>query len=131
MLIDDFYHITELQKSGVTLRAQIELNSYHAIFKGHFPQQAIVPGVMQIQIIKELLEDDFKMALLIKEVIVAKYLRPVTPAEHRVLQIQIDHKITESGEYLINATVSNKETTFTKLKARLSESGMQGKVTTS
>ena len=93
------------------------MNSDHAIYKGHFPQQAVVPGVMQIQIIKELLEDDLKMAMLIKEVIVAKYLRPVTPAENPVLQIQIDHKITESGEYLISATVGKDDNNLYKTES--------------
>jgi len=122
MLIDDFYHITELHKSGNSLRAEIKLNPDHAIYKGHFPQQAVVPGVMQIQIIREVLESGLKKTFLISEVVVAKYLRPVTPEENKALDILIAYEVTGTGAYLINATVNCNETTFTKVKARLSES---------
>lgn len=122
MLINDFYHITDLKKTEDSLRAEIRLNPFHAIYKGHFPKQAVVPGVMQIQIIKELLEAGLMKKFMIREVVVAKYLAPVTPKENTVLQIQIDFNRTEIGEYLINASVVKDDATFTKLKAKLSES---------
>lgn len=122
MLINDFYHITDLKKTEDSLRAEIRLNPFHAIYIGHFPKQAVVPGVMQIQIIKELLEAGLMKKFMIREVVVAKYLAPVTPKENTVLQIQIDFNRTEIGEYLINASVVKDDATFTKLKAKLSES---------
>ena len=122
MLVEDFYHIAELESRNMAITAEVHLNPEHRLYKGHFPQQAVVPGVMQIQIIREVLESGFKKTFLINEVVVAKYLRPVTPKENKVLNIQITYIATGVSEYLINAMVNCNETTFTKVKARLSES---------
>jgi 3-hydroxyacyl-[acyl-carrier-protein] dehydratase len=120
MLIDNFYHITDLKKTEDTLQAEIRLNPDHALYKGHFPQQAVVPGVMQIQIVKEILEEELNQGLLIREVTVAKYFRPITPQEHPVLNIDIAYKLSETGDYMIDASIVKADTTFAKIKAKLS-----------
>ena len=125
MLVEDFYKITGLESRENLIVGEIQLNPEHPLYRGHFPQQAVVPGVMQIQIIKELMEAALVSTMMIKEVIVAKYLRLITPFETSELQIQIDYKSTETGEYLANAVVSKGETTFSKVKLKLSESSLQ------
>lgn len=122
MLVEDFYHITELIKHEDAFDAEIKLNADHEVYKGHFPERPVVPGVIQLQVIKEVLENVLGIHLMIREVAVAKYLRPVTPGENPFLHIRIDYKQGETGEYLINAWVTKNDTTFTKLKATLSKS---------
>ena len=57
-LRNDFYTVKEKKQiSEKEISVVIELNQQHAIYSGHFPDQPIVPGVCQIQIVKELLED--------------------------------------------------------------------------
>ena len=124
MLIKGFYIIHSFNKSENSLFTEIHLNPEHEVYKGHFPQQAIVPGVIQLQIIKELLEKDLSENLMLKEVIVAKYLNMITPEENPVLDINIEYKLNETGDYLINATISKADISFTKLKAKLSKSAM-------
>jgi len=120
MLIDDFYHITKLKKTEDTIQAEIRLNPDHALYKGHFPQQAVVPGVMQIQIVKEILVAELKQELLIREVMVAKYFRPITPKENLVLHINIAYKLSETSDYMIDASIVKADNTFAKIKAKLS-----------
>lgn len=122
MLLEDFYHITELKKQVDALDAEIKLNPDHEVYKGHFPGQPVLPGVIQLQIIKEVLENALGIHLMIREVVVAKYMRPVTPGENPFLSIRIEHKQSETGDYLINALVTKDDTIFTKLKATLSKS---------
>ena len=124
MLINDFYTIHSFNKSENSLFIEIHLNPKHEVYKGHFPQQAIVPGVIQLQIIKELLEKGLSVNLIIKEVIVAKYLNMITPEENPVLNINIEYRLNETGDYLINASISKDDIIFTKLKAKLSKSAM-------
>lgn len=119
MLIDNFYKIANLISNENKLQAEIHLNTKHEVYKGHFPNQTVVPGVIQIQIIKELLETLFETNLMISEVFVAKYLRPITPEENPFLNIFIEYKLNETDDYQINASVSKDDFTFTKLKARL------------
>ena len=124
MLIKNFYTIHSFNKSENSLFTEIHLNPEHEVYKGHFPQQAIVPGVIQLQIIKELLEKDLSVNLMIKEVIMAKYLNMITPEENPVLEITIENRLNETGDYLINAVISKDDIIFTKLKAKLSKSAM-------
>ncbi len=121
MLLEDFYHIAQLQSSGNKLAAHVLLNPRHEVYKGHFPEQAVVPGVVQLQMIKELFEQAVSRELLISEIIQAKYLRMITPAESTLLDIQVEWSQGEEGTFLINASVSGNQTVFTKLKARLKE----------
>ena len=122
MLVEDFYRIADLKSNESFISAEIQLNPEHNLYRGHFPDQAVVPGVMQIQIIRELMETALELTLMINEVVAAKYLRLVTPHENRELKIQIDYKLTEEGEYAINAVITNGDTTFSKVRAKLSES---------
>ena len=124
MLIKDFYTIHSFNKSKNSLFTEIHLNPEHEVYKGHFPQQAVVPGVIQLQIIKELFEKDLSVNLMIKEVIMAKYLNMITPEENPVLEITIENRLNETGDYLINAVISKDDIIFTKLKAKLSKSAM-------
>lgn len=124
MLIKDFYTIHSFNKSENSLFAEIHLNPKHEVYEGHFPQQAVVPGVIQLQIIKELLEKGLSANLMIKEVIVAKYLNMITPEENPVLDITIENRLNETGDYLINAVISKDDIIFTKLKAKLSKSAI-------
>ena len=122
MLVEDFYKITDLKSHKSLINAEIQLNPEHSLYQGHFPQQEVVPGVMQIQIIRELMETALELTLMIKEVTVAKYLRLITPHENKELQIQLDYKITEEGKYAVNAVITNGDTTFSKVKTKLSVS---------
>jgi 3-hydroxyacyl-[acyl-carrier-protein] dehydratase len=122
MLVENFYHIVKLNEQEDALHAEIRLNPEHEVYQGHFPGQAVVPGVIQLQIIKEVLENVLGIHLMIREVVLAKYLRPVTPGLNPLLNIHIEYKQSETGDYLINASITKDDTTFTKLKARLSKS---------
>ena len=53
MLKDDFFIFTDLQTEGNIVKTDIELNAAHTIFKGHFPDQPILPGVCMLQMVKE------------------------------------------------------------------------------
>ncbi len=121
MLLEDFYHITHFNPSGDKLSAGIRLNPKHEIYKGHFPDQPVVPGVVQLQIIKELFEKVVLENLMMTEVIQAKYLRMITPEENQLLTIDLKWVKDETGKYLLNASVFDNEQTFTKLRAKLSK----------
>lgn len=61
------------------IQYEILLNSSHMIFKAHFPDEPITPGVCIIQIAKELLEDTVKLPLMISGVKNVKFLNIVSP----------------------------------------------------
>lgn len=59
MLLKDFYKITSREASSDNKLHTIGIvvNKNHDIFKGHFPNNPILPGVCMMQIIKEISED--------------------------------------------------------------------------
>ena len=81
MLIKEFYKIISLSSDEFGINSTIKLNQDHEVYKGHFPEQPIVPGVIQLQIVKEILESHLQKKLFMGNVIQVKYLIPITPLE--------------------------------------------------
>ncbi len=53
-------------------------------FQGHFPEKKILPGVCRIQCIINMLETWEKKHVVLREVVMAKFLSPVSPSEELV-----------------------------------------------
>jgi 3-hydroxyacyl-[acyl-carrier-protein] dehydratase len=119
MLIPDFYTITDIQVSSDTIRAQIQLNPTHEVYEGHFPEQPIVPGVIQLQIVKEILEKVTHQKLLLGEMLFAKYLNMIAPDKSPILTFEIDFQKSEE-RIKISAVINEEGLVFTKVKAHLS-----------
>lgn len=60
---------------------RIALNAEDIIYKAHFPEQPITPGVCIIQIASELLNVYFNRDISLSEVVNAKFLSVINPIE--------------------------------------------------
>lgn len=116
MLLKDFYRIIENSAEEDILSAKILINPDHNIFDGHFPEQPVVPGVVQLQIIKELLESHLGEKLMINKVTQVKYLIPVIPDKDVEIYVNINIKKVEENAVTINAIIGYSEGIFTKAK---------------
>jgi len=119
MLIQNFYRIEKINHSEGEVKCSIVLNQTHEVYKGHFPGQPVVPGVIQLQMIKEILEESLHQQLFLKQINLAKYLQPIDPVLFSELEITIEFSMTEEGVYKINALILAKEITFSKIRALL------------
>lgn len=117
MLLNDFYTIKKIELIEDTLTGTIQLNARHAIFKGHFPDIPIVPGVVLMQIVKELLEENYKVKLLLNDAKSAKFLDFINPNQINELQFEIAVKSSELGFLKIVAILSSKSATHFKFNA--------------
>ena len=115
MLIPGFYTIEEFQVSENQVHAQISLNPDHDVYKGHFPGQPVVPGVIQLQMIKEVVQKTINQKLLLSEMAFAKYLNTVIPDTSLVLNLQVDFIQKENG-YSFSAIIKDEAVVFTKVK---------------
>lgn len=79
MLINDFYYCGDVSVSERQIETSVRFNSAHEIFKGHFPQQPVVPGVCMIQIIKELLQNHLNQSFVLRSTGQVKFLQLVLP----------------------------------------------------
>ena len=114
MLIKDFYSVSDFSASQDSATETILLNPNHQVYKGHFPGQPVVPGVIQVQILRELLEQTFKKKFFIKEVVSAKYLNVIVPGS-KPLTVEITFKPFEEG-FKLTGLIKNGEHIFCKVK---------------
>jgi len=91
MLFKDLYIKEEklLNNNGSTITTKVKLNKDHPIYNGHFPNNPITPGVIIIQIIKEIVEEYLDDLFFLKKIINVKYISPINPTIHNLLIIEI------------------------------------------
>lgn len=96
MLINSLYTVDSFADKGGDVEAALTINVSHPIFAGHFPGQPVLPGVCQMQIIKEVLERAVDKNLFLKEATSCKFLQMINPIENIQLQIAIDYSYVDS-----------------------------------
>jgi 3-hydroxyacyl-[acyl-carrier-protein] dehydratase len=123
MLIKDFYTIDSCSYSqdNNNISANITINPNHDVYKGHFPGQPVVPGVIQLQILRELCEKEFNKPLSITGSSVIKYINMIIPDKNPKLAIDIAIKEAD-GTYKIDGKILDGDTVFLKAKLTLSNS---------
>ena len=120
MLIPHFYSVKEFNFTDNQLKAVIELNPEHDVFKGHFPNNPVTPGVCMLQILKELTEQATNTNLFIKECSNVKFMALINPEVNAVLAITIDINNVEEN-FKIKASAAFDETVALKVNALLTQ----------
>ena len=116
MVLKDFYKILPLENtSDSKYDAVILINDKHDVFKGHFPDNPIMPGVCMIQIIKELSETITKSSLLMQTLSNVKFMALINPEVTPELRLELDITTTEDGLVKVKNTTYFNETIAVKL----------------
>lgn len=116
MLIKDFYTIEEISYSNGQVLARIKLNPDHKVYDGHFPDQPIVPGVIQLQIVKEILEESLQQKLRLQFASTIKYLAMIIPGQSPMLEINIQYQSLENDVFKASTVIKAGDTVFLKFK---------------
>lgn len=95
MFLNNLYKIARFNVTQETIFASISINPDHEIFEGHFPDSPVVPGVVQLQIVKELLEKNLGRNLKMKSMRTSKFLHVINPKETPDVYIDIKFKNAE------------------------------------
>ncbi len=90
MLIKDLYEIKDFQVVEQKISAQLFVNKDNEIFKGHFPNNPVMPGVCMIQIIKELTEKALNKKLFMQKASNIKFMALINPEVNSLLDLAID-----------------------------------------
>lgn len=69
----------------------IQLNPRHIIYTGHFPGHPVTPGVIQMQIVHELLERQFCQDIKLLTMSQCKFLNILNPQETSRLVVHIEY----------------------------------------
>jgi len=104
-LQNELYEIIDLQREGERMWAEIRLNASHFIYRAHFPNEPITPGVCIIQIARELLENYLERNLQITEVKNVKFLSVISPIETPRVTYSFEKISDVEGESAIKSQV--------------------------
>jgi 3-hydroxyacyl-[acyl-carrier-protein] dehydratase len=108
MLENSFYTVEKTESTQDTYNVGVVLNASHEIYKYHFPENPITPGVCLLQMTLELLNSRFERSLRLIEVI--------NPIENPKIDFLIHYKIKNDLIFTdINIVVG--ETVCTKINA--------------
>ena len=115
MIIKDLYTYGLRNHGDHTIDATIRINENSTVYDGHFPQFAITPGVCQVLMIKEILEGELDVPMLLKG---AKYIK-FTSMHEPVKAREIDARIRYTGEgnrIMADGLLYRGDTTYLKFK---------------
>ncbi len=93
----------------------IQLNELHEVFKGHFPETPILPGVYYLEMISEILKQQHSQTMTFKSASNIKFLAPILPQTTPYFELSIQWK-KEGATLTINAIAQKDNVIFSKLK---------------
>ncbi|MCE7065847.1 3-hydroxyacyl-ACP dehydratase [Dyadobacter sp. CY326] len=115
MFVNSLYSVSSTELSPENIIAGIVINPDHSIFEGHFPGSPVTPGVVQMQIVKEIVESQLSRKLVMKHMRTCKFLEVLNPNENPSVRISIKYKQTELLE--VTASGESNGKVFFKMQA--------------
>lgn len=120
MLVKDFYTIDGKQTADDgSVVYSVHLNPAHDVYKGHFPEKPITPGVCNIQMIKELAEDAKGKLFTLSDIDRCRLTSMVTPDGSPNLEVKLQFDV--ANPFKLSATIFYGETTFMTLSGTLQD----------
>ena len=121
-MIKDFYTILSHQQESDTMhRFEVELNPHCEVYKGHFPEKAIAPGVCNIEMIKEcaLKAMNSETNLLMGNIRTCQMIQVVDPLSTPQMLLTIEFTKKEDGKQEFVGIILHDEVPYMKMKASL------------
>lgn len=114
MLLSDLYTIIALERGDNQITCTLQIDPAHPVFEGHFPGSPVLPGVVQLEMVKAVLGKAFGKAFALKDMSTCKFLEVLNPAETPELTIHIQYK----GDETLDVSASGRHGEKTYFKAR-------------
>ena len=112
ILKDNFYTINELEFVENKIQASIKIDSNHSIFEGHFPNNPITPGVVEMEIVKEIVSEGIKKTLKMSKMSNCKFLAILNPLNSSEVNVKIDVLEQENNRIRISAQILDQQTVY-------------------
>lgn len=117
MFENKLYTLVGLVHEGSKVKSWIHLNPEHEIFKGHFPEKPILPGVCTLQIIKEICEKSTHQTLILAKGDNLKFTSLIVPDACKNLLVEIDIISFIEKDLKISVLLSHETEVLFKMKA--------------
>lgn len=115
-MTEEFFAVRSTEKVESDIIYTIEINKDHPVFEGHFPDLPVAPGVLLVDMIRKITQQDLDCTLSLKEANNIKFLKPVLPVEKNIFSLQL--KITEEDLVKVVAVCSADEEKYFKMSAK-------------
>lgn len=120
MLLNNLYSIQEKTESENGLVVTIQLNPEHFVYRAHFPDHPVTPGVYLLQVAKEIMSIHFNERLKMDAAKNVKFLQILSPVQNKSAIYKINWKMVENC-YDTSITVEDQSTVFVKINACFSK----------
>jgi 3-hydroxyacyl-[acyl-carrier-protein] dehydratase len=120
LLLNDLYTIQLLNGSDNQVQAEVLLHAEHAIFKGHFPGHPVLPGVCMMEMITEIMGEQFKKLFRISSAPLIKFLLMIDPRKNPRIHFEIKYQ-NLSGTTTSNGKIFSGTQIFMKFQMNLVE----------
>jgi len=111
-------YMTGLTKEEGKLTSHFAFPPEFIGFQGHFPEKKILPGVCQVQCALSLLEKGMGKAVVLKEIVLAKYFSPLFPGDEMTCVVGFSGDV--GGDVVVKAVITKSTTKISELKLRVS-----------
>lgn len=118
MLLKDFYKITSIENTVENkYLVLLHIHAEHEVFKGHFPDNPIMPGVCMMQIIKELTEEITGKTLFMQSLSNVKFMALINPFKTPELRLELEIVTTDTDLIKVKNVTYFDETVALKLSS--------------
>jgi 3-hydroxyacyl-[acyl-carrier-protein] dehydratase len=110
------YQTEDLQHDESGITAGIRLNKDDDVFRGHFPDHPLLPGVCTLQIIKEVLSEVLAKELMLEKAPNIKYLAFIDPFDNDRVQLDVRYTHRDGERIGCSAKVHSGTVIFCSFK---------------
>lgn len=107
---------------GTSWQWEVHVTSSHPILAAHFPGLPVVPGIMQLHLVRRAAEHVLKKSLAWESLQKAKFFNPWTPSQAPValLMLSIQEGPDETtGRWRVDARIAHGEMALLQVKGQL------------
>lgn len=119
MFQENLFSLVSENKTDNQADFTIRLNGCHPIYTGHFPNDAITPGVCVIQIAVDLFSHTIQQAHHLVKAKNVKFLQIIRPNEHPEIHYRLTWEKTEEKLFAVKVLVDDGNVTFSKMSLQL------------
>lgn len=107
--------IVEKNEHGILF--EVSFDPSHEVFKGHFPQRPVVPGVLLMQTVRECFEDSAGIGGKMITAGDLKFTNPVVPGEPVMIEVSSVNR--GEGAFMIKSRGFSGDTAYFKINFEL------------
>ena len=118
-MINSLYRISKSEVNTSGFECEIVLNPDHEVYQAHFPGYPVTPGVVQLQIVEELIEQLQGLDLSLSKVSQCKFVHTVNPLENELIRVRVEMKDRSINQAQLGVRVTITSASGIHMEARV------------